>query len=98
VNSVHPWRIPGRSRSGRRPLHREAPDRADDSGRRVFAGAETDEYSNAPGNAVVPPLRDLLDRDPGLKEVLWTPAPCAFEQKDANAKFLCVEDYGFGEI
>jgi hypothetical protein len=78
-------------------LYREAPDRADDSGWRVFAGDETDEYSNAPGNAVVLPLRDLLDRDAELKQVFRTPAPCAFERKDAKASFGRIEGYDVGD-
>jgi hypothetical protein len=78
-------------------LYREAADRADDSGWRVFAGDESDEYSNAPGNAVVLPLRDLLDRDAGLKEVFRTPARCAFERKDAKAPFGRIEDHDVGD-
>jgi hypothetical protein len=77
-------------------LYREAPDRTEDSGWRVFAGDESDEYTNAPGNAVVVLLRDLLDRDPSLKEILRTPAQCAFERKDAKATFRRVDDYDFG--
>jgi hypothetical protein len=75
----------------------EAPDRPDNSGWRVFAGDETDEYSNAPGNAVVLPLRDLLDREAGLKEVFRTPARCAFERRDAKAPFGRIEDYDVGD-
>ena len=78
-------------------LYREAPDRTDDSGWRVFAGDESEEYSNAVGNAVVLPLRDLLDRDPALKEVLRTPAQCAFERQDPKERFQRVEDFDFGE-
>ena len=78
-------------------LYREAPDRTDDSGWRVFAGDESEEYSNAVGNAVVLPLRDLIDRDPALKEILRTPAQCAFERQDANEHFQRVEDFDFGE-
>ena len=78
-------------------LYREAPDRTDDSGWRVFAGDESEEYSNAPGNAVVLPLRELIDRDPSLKDVLRTPAQCAFERQDAKTGFQRVEDFDFGE-
>jgi hypothetical protein len=78
-------------------LYREVPDRVDDSGWRVFAGDESDEYSNAPGNLVILPLRDLIDRDPGLKAILRTPARCAFERKDPKTPFAKVDDYQFGE-
>jgi hypothetical protein len=77
-------------------LYREAPDRTDDSGWRVFAGDESDDYANTPENAVVLPLRDLLDRDTSLKEVLRTPARCAFEREDARAHFRRIEDFDFG--
>lgn len=78
-------------------LYREAPDRTDDSGWRVFAGDEGEEYSNEPNNAVALPLRDLIDRDPALKEILRTPAQCAFERQAANKHFQRVEDFDFGE-
>jgi hypothetical protein len=46
VNSVHPGAFPVLADLDAARLYREAPDRADDSGRRVFADAETDEDSN----------------------------------------------------
>jgi hypothetical protein len=70
-----------------RYLYRETPDHVEDSGWRVFAGDETDEYANTPANAAALPLRDLLARDRDLEAILRTPAPCAFERKDATAPF-----------
>jgi len=75
-----------------RYLYREMPDHAEDSGWRVFAGDETDEYANTPANAAALPLRDLLARDKELEAILRTPAPCAFERTDAQAPFARIED------
>jgi hypothetical protein len=61
-------------------LYREAPDRPDDSGWRVFAGDESEAYTDDPMNATVVPLRDLLEDDHALEPVLRTPAPCRFER------------------
>jgi hypothetical protein len=63
-----------------RYLHREQPDHEDDSGWRIFAGDETQDYLDDPNNAAVVPLRDVLERDPSLEEILRTPQPCAFER------------------
>jgi hypothetical protein len=43
------------------------------------------------------PLRDLLDGDPGLKEIFRTPARCAFERNHAKAPFGRIEDLDAGE-
>jgi hypothetical protein len=75
-----------------RYLYRETPDHAEDSGWRVFAGDESDEYANTAGNASVLPLRDLLARDKELESILRTPAPCTFERKDAAAPFEKIDD------
>ncbi len=80
-----------------RYLYREAPGRPDDSGWRVFAGDEGDDYLSTPGNAAVITLRELLERAPGLKDLLRTPAPCAFECKDAQQPLERVDDFDRGE-
>lgn len=61
-------------------MYREAPDHDNDSGWRVFAGDEPQEYVDDAANAVLVPLRDLVDRDPALETVLATAAPAAFER------------------
>ena len=75
-----------------RYLYREAPDHAEDSGWRMFAGDETNDYANTPDNAAALPLRDLLARDKELETILRTPAPCAFERQDAATPFRRIED------
>jgi hypothetical protein len=61
-------------------LYREAPDRPDDSGWRIMAGDETQEYMDDAANAAVLPLRDLLERDPALEPILRESAPSSFER------------------
>ena len=61
-------------------LYREEPDHETDSGWRVFAGDETQEYLDDSNNVAVVPLRDLADRDPALEAVLAAEAPAAFER------------------
>jgi hypothetical protein len=63
-------------------MYREDPDHSDDSGWRVFAGDETDAYIDDPSNATALPLRDLLEADPALEQLLRTPAPCRFERSE----------------
>jgi hypothetical protein len=74
-------------------LYREAPDRDEDSGWRIFAGDESDAYANDADNAILVPLRELLERDPGLEELLRTEAPCAFERPRAGEPFERVEGF-----
>ena len=61
-------------------LYREAPDHETDSGWRVFAGDETQDYLDDDTNVVLVPLRDLVDRDPALEAALAAEAPAAFER------------------
>jgi hypothetical protein len=86
-----------RDRQRVRFLYREAPDRPDDSGWRVFAGDEGDEYVNDAANAVLLSLRELLEHDRGLKELLRSPAPCTFERESTREPFRSVADFNFGE-
>lgn len=61
-------------------FYRETPDRDEDSGWRVFAGDETQEYVDDSANAVVLPLRELISRDRALEELFRAPPPAAFER------------------
>lgn len=67
-------------------LYREAPDGDQDSGWRIFAGDESDEYNDDPANIAVLPLRDLLGQDQQLEAILRTAAPVAFE-RDPDGTF-----------
>ncbi|GAB1511901.1 DUF2185 domain-containing protein [Actinophytocola sp. KF-1] len=63
-------------------LYREGPDNERDSGWRVFAGDEPEEYVDDVGNCSLVPLRELISADPRVEAVLTTPAPAAFERRD----------------
>jgi len=59
-------------------LYREAPNRDDDSGWRILAGDESDEYTDNPSNIVALPLRDVIRHHPDIEPLLTSPAPTAF--------------------
>lgn len=61
-------------------LYRETSEEPGDSGWRVFDGTESPEYLDDPDNAVLITLRELIDRDPDLAQLLRTPSPAAFER------------------
>ncbi|WP_328452497.1 DUF2185 domain-containing protein [Amycolatopsis sp. NBC_00438] len=73
-------------------LHREAPDNEEDSGWRVFAGDETQEYVDDAANCRLLPLRELIRADPGLEELLGHPAPAAFERAGPDVAFVPVPE------
>jgi hypothetical protein len=70
-----------------RYLYREAPDREQDSGWRVFAGDESDEYANDVDNIRKMSLQDLIDHDRALEKILFSPPGSAFERDDAHSPF-----------
>jgi hypothetical protein len=74
-------------------LYREAPDREQDSGWRVFAGGETDEYSDDVNNIVLMPLRELVDRDKSLEAIFRRPEGSVFERANCGDEFVPVTDW-----
>jgi hypothetical protein len=74
-------------------LYRQATDREEDSGWRVFAGDEPPDYLADPDNGCLVPLRELVDRDKKLEAVFRSPVGSAFERREAQADFMRVEDY-----
>ena len=74
-------------------LYREEPDNEADSGWRVFAGDEDNDYLDDMDNCRIVPLRDLMDRDPALEEVLRAPVFSAFERKGPDDPFEAVEGF-----
>ncbi len=78
-------------------LYRQSPDHANDSGWRIFAGDETDDYASQPDNSKILPLREVMERDAALKQVLRTAAPCAFERETAEAPFGIAEGFVVGD-
>ncbi|WP_285747207.1 DUF2185 domain-containing protein [Lentzea sp. NBRC 105346] len=71
-------------------LYREEPGRDEDSGWRVFAGDETQEYADDASNATILPLRELIGADPALEAVFDQPPGSAFERVDGE--FVPAED------
>ena len=69
-------------------LYREEPDNERDSGWRVFAGDEPDDYVDDAGNCSLMPLRELIGADPSVEAVLTEPAPAAFERGSRDDAFV----------
>jgi hypothetical protein len=65
-------------------LYREAPDHDNDSGWRIFAGDESQDYNDDARNIEVIPLRDLLKHDADLEDVFRVDAPCQFERSSSG--------------
>jgi hypothetical protein len=72
-------------------LYREAPDSEDDSGWRITAGDEADEYMDDPENCAYVSLGAVLRRDDSFRDLLDTRAPCAYWRNTANEQFEPVE-------
>lgn len=70
-------------------MYREEPDDERDSGWRVFAGDETQEYSDDPANFAMYNASTIVDCDPSICHVLGAPAPVAFE-RDASGRLTRV--------
>ena len=86
-----------RDRQAVRFLYRQAPDNEADSGWRLFAGDETDSYSNDPDNVALLPLREVIEHDRTLKQILRTAAPCAFERETPELPFRVAEGFEIGD-
>lgn len=69
-------------------LYREEPDNDRDSGWRVFAGDESEDYVDGAENCTVMPLRELIRADPSVEAVLTEPAPAAFERDTQDDDFV----------
>jgi len=74
-------------------LYREEPDRDDDSGWRVFSGAEPDDFADDASNFVILPLEELVALDPALEPVLDAPFHSCYEREDDTGPFHLVEDF-----
>ena len=68
-------------------LYREPPDSEDDSGWRILAGDETDEYMDDPGNIAYVSLGAVLSKDDSFRDLLDTPAPCAYWRDAETGRF-----------
>jgi hypothetical protein len=73
-------------------LYREPPDRDEDSGWRLFAGDEPEEYLDDAAHARAVPLRDLLPLDARLEGLFAAPVGSAFARDD-DGPFTAVEGF-----
>ncbi len=72
-------------------LYRESPDRAGDSGWRVFVGDEDDSYVEDPENISLISLESLVDKDPQLVKVLASRVGSEIEREDEGELFRDLE-------
>jgi len=68
-------------------LYREEPDRDDDSGWRIMANDESDEYMGNSDNLAYVSLGAVLSRDDSFKDLLDSPSGSAFERDPHSGKF-----------
>lgn len=68
-------------------LYREPPDKEDDSGWRILAGDETDAYMDDPQNSAYVSLGAVLRQDDSFRDLLDTPAPCAYSRDPETGRF-----------
>jgi hypothetical protein len=72
-------------------FYREMPDEDNDSGWRILAGDESDDYTNTPTNCAYVSLGAVLSEDDSILELLDTPAPCAFARNPETGLFEAVD-------
>lgn len=73
-------------------LYREEPDTEKDSGRRIMAGDESDEYMDESDNIHFVSLGAVLNQDDSFIGCLDSPVGAAFERDEATGRFVAAED------
>lgn len=68
-------------------LYREPPEHEDDSGWRITAGDETDDYMDNASNSAYVSLGAVLSKDDSFRDLLATPPPCAFVRNSETGRF-----------
>lgn len=79
--------------NGVRFLYREAPDRSQDSGWRMFSGNEPEGYLDNPANIRLMNVGFMLDRDPTLLEPLKAGTGAVFERESLGDVWQKVTDW-----
>ncbi|SMC27474.1 hypothetical protein SAMN02745857_02865 [Andreprevotia lacus DSM 23236] len=74
-------------------MYREEPEDKDDSGWRLLAGDESDEYMDNPKYLGVYKLNTLANYDPSIIPLLDAPVGSAFEKLPDSDEFYEVEDW-----
>ena len=72
-------------------LYRQAPEGEDDSGWRITAGDESDEYMANHRNYAYVSLGAVLSVDDSFRDLLAAEAPCAYAVKKSTGRFEAVE-------
>jgi hypothetical protein len=70
-----------------------SPRQHEDSGWRIYAGDEDQEYCDNAANVAVIPLRELIRLEKTLEDIFRSPIGAAFERSDAGETFTRVEDW-----
>jgi len=73
-------------------LYRETPDNEEDSGWRILAGDETDDYMNDADNLHFVSLGAVLREDDRILALLKAPAGSSFEWHEAQQAFVAIEN------
>ncbi len=68
-------------------MYREQPDRDIDSGWRFFAGDESPEYADTPGNFTIYEVNTICNYDPAIIPFLDAPVGSAFGRVEGTDKF-----------
>ena len=71
-------------------MYREKPDFDDDSGWRFFAGTESPEYVDDPGNMAIYDVNTIANYDPAIIPLLDSAVGSAFERRGLFKKFVAV--------
>ncbi|MFI4896272.1 MAG: DUF2185 domain-containing protein [Phycisphaerales bacterium JB059] len=70
-------------------MYRESPDNDQDSGWRVFAGDETQEFTDNPDNFAIYNPETICEIDPDVEKILYhKPVGFAYERADATEPFV----------
>lgn len=77
-------------------MYREKPDREQDSGWRLFAGDEDEEYLNDPQNTRVMRIYFVMDLDPSLLVPFKGAVGTAFERASRDGEWVEVRDWNPG--
>ncbi len=77
-------------------MYREAAMDPQDSGWRIFAGDESQEYVNDPENSGIYQPAAILMVDDSIRALLLEPIGAAYERVDGTAEWQVAEGYAFG--
>ncbi len=72
-------------------LYREEPDNEDDSGWRIFAGDETQDYADDASNFALYNASTILGRDSKLSEILGISYPVTYERDSETGQLVRVD-------